>query len=102
MDSLVRVAQVPRFAETNRHSNADLMAAAIKLDFDTVCDIVSEEFPDAVLGGHETLAEAESYSVENGHSYSHTTNQIIAPLRQNQALIRQISQMITALYLAHG
>lgn len=102
MDSLVRVAKVPRFAETNRHSNADLMNAAIKLDFETVCAIVEEEFPENKAQEDHKLAEAETYAADNLNGYRQTREQILAPLLKNQALIRQISQMVSALHLAHG
>ena len=101
-DSLIRVSQVPRFAESNRHSNADLMAAAIKLDFDTVCMIVEQEFPDMGHDDKPVLAEAESYSTASTASYSQTRARILQPIRDNQQLIKQITQMISALYGAHG
>ena len=102
MDSLVRVSKVPRFAESNRHSNADLLAAAIQLDFDTVCNIVEEEFPDMSGSEMPVLAETESYRRDAPYSYADTKEKILLPLHENQKLMKQITQMVSGLYGAHG
>ena len=102
MDSLIRISQVPKFAESNRHSNADLMSASLRLDFDTVREIVEAEFPDASNIDRPDLKEAQNYSHENASSYARTRANILQPLEKNQAILRQITQMISALYGAHG
>ena len=102
MDSLIRVSQVPRFAESNRYSNSDLISAALRLDFETVCTIVEIEFPDITSAERPELAETESYKDGNPSSYADTRADILTPLKQNQFLIRQITQLISALYGAHG
>ena len=102
MESLICVSQVPRFAESNRHSNADLMAAALRLDFETVCSIVEDEFQDTSGIEQPILSESENYRNEAPFSYTDTRAKILLPLIENQKRIRQITQMISGLYRAHG
>jgi len=101
-DALVKVSQVPRFSETNRNSNADMVSAALQLDFDTVCAIIEEEFPNNKTADAAPLLEPETYSTSNKQGYEMTQQQLLVPLREYQRHIRLITQMISANYGAHG
>jgi len=101
-DALVKVSQVPRFSETNRNSNADMVSAALQLDFDTVCAIIEEEFPNNKTADAAPLLEPETYSTSNKQGYEMTQQQLLVPLRAYQHHIRLITQMISANYGAHG
>ena len=103
MDSIVRVFQVPRFAESNRFSQSDLYEAAITLDFDLVAQIVAAEFPsddDTKTDG--SFHEPDSYSQQAHLNYADTVQVIRQPLADNKALILQITQLVSAKYNAHG
>ena len=101
-DSLLKIAKVPRFAESNRHSNTDLVNAGLRLDFETACQIIEIEFPEK--HGHHTaeLAEADSYLKTQSTGYEKTREQLLAPLYDNQKKLRLITQLISAHYGAHG
>ena len=101
-DSLLKIAKVPRFAESNRHSNTDLVNAGLRLDFETACQIIEIEFPEK--HGHHTaeLAEPDSYLKTQSTGYEKTREQLLAPLYDNQKKLRLITQLISAHYGAHG
>jgi len=105
-DSLVRVAKAPRFAESNRHSNAELITAALHLDFELAAKIIEDEFPESGSDAVDKLAEKDSYGVslsgEGGGGYQATRAQLLVPLSLNQRRIRLITQLISAHYGAHG
>ena len=101
-DSLIKIAKVPRFAESNRHSNTDLVNAALRLDFESACQIIEIEFPEK--HGHHAadLAEPDSYLATQSTGYEKTREQLLAPLYDNQKKLRLITQLISAHYGAHG
>ena len=101
-DSLLRVAKAPRFAESNRHSNADLINAALRLDFELAAQIIAVEFPDTASEAHHDLAEPDNYSDAQSSGYEATRAELLDPLLQNQTQIRTITQLISAHYEAHG
>ena len=101
-DSLLRVAKAPRFAESNRHSNADLINAALRLDFELAAQIIAVEFPDTASEAHHDLAEPDNYSAAQSSGYEATRAELLDPLLQNQMHIRTITQLISAHYEAHG
>ena len=101
-DSLVKIAKVPRFAESNRHSNTDLVNAALRLDFESACQIIEIEFPEK--HGHKAadLAEPDDYLATQSTGYEKTRDKLLAPLYDNQKKLRLITQLISAHYAAHG
>ena len=101
-DSLVKIAKVPRFAESNRHSNTDLVNAALRLDFESACQIIEIEFPEK--HGHKAadLAEPDDYLATQSTGYEKTRDKLLAPLYDNQKKLRLITQLISAHYGAHG
>jgi phosphoenolpyruvate carboxylase len=103
MDAIVRVFQVPRFAESNRFSQSDLYEAAISLEFDLVDQIVSAEFPaEEATDNLGEIGEPEDYSTTASLSYADTTQKIRQPLVQRKNLIQKITQLVSAKYGAHG
>ena len=97
------VCSLPRLGETNRHSNDDILNYALKLDFDSVSDIIRTAFRlESTVSDTELLSEKESYSIENIGSFIFVDKQVLAPLEQNKIMIKQITQMISAVYGAHG
>ena len=102
-NSLMLVCSLPRLGETNRHSNDDILNYALKLDFDSVSDIIRTAFRlESTVSDTELLSEKESYSIENIGSFIFVDKQVLAPLEQNKIMIKQITQMISAVYGAHG
>ena len=101
-DSLIRVAKAPRFAESNRHSNADVINAALRLDFETAAMIIGLEFPETESEAGLKLEEPENYSQSETHGYQATRAQLLDPLLANQQTIRTITQLISGHYGAHG
>ena len=102
IDSLIRVAKAPRFAESNRHSNADLINAALRLDFETAALIIGLEFPETDSQAGFDLEEAENYSQSETQGYQATRAQLLDPILDNQQTIREITQLISGHYGAHG
>lgn len=101
-DSLLTVAKVPRFAESNRYSNRDLITAALRLDFDLVCEIIEVEFPLSRHKSELSLAEPEHYADAETAGYDRTRQQLLEPLYAHRNRLRLITQMISAHYGAHG
>ena len=101
-DSLIKIAQVPRFAESNRHSNTDLVNAALRLDFEGACQIIEVEFPDKHAYHTTKLEEADSYLETQSTGYETTRDELLTPLYENQKKLRLITQLISAHYGAHG
>ena len=101
-DSLIKIAKVPRFAESNRHSNTDLVNAALRLDFESACQIIEIEFPEKQGHHAADLAEPDSYLATQSTGYEKTRDKLLAPLYDNQKKLRLITQLISAHYGAHG
>ena len=97
------ICSLPRLGETNRHSNDDILNYALKLDFQSVSDIIRIAFKlESKSSDTESLSEMESYSIENIGSFIFVEKQVLEPLEQNKTMIQQITQMISAIYGAHG
>lgn len=103
IDSLVLICQTPKVGESNQYSNDDILALALRLDFETAASLIGSAF----TSGHaatpaDDLAEAEDYSSSNTGNYNIIDAQILQPIAANQRIIRTITQMISANYGAHG
>ena len=89
--------------ESNRHSNDDLLALALRLDFEAAADIIRLAFSasgeSATNGG---LSERDTYLKESDSSFAKIEQEVLQPLLANKAIIDRITQMISAHYGAHG
>ena len=66
-------------------------------------DIIRTAFKlESKVSDTELLSEMESYSTENIGSFIFVEKQVLEPLEQNKIMIKQITQMISANYGAHG
>ncbi len=103
MDTLIIIARTPRFTESQKHRNEDVLRHALLLDFEAALDIIREEFflnrETSQTGG---LSEAETYRSDNPSQYHLLENEIIAPVENHHKKIILITQMISAHYNAHG
>ena len=102
-EALVLLARVPRFAESSRNRNEDVLRHALRLDFKAAIDIIVEEFSLGEAGeplAH--VAEPESYSANHGTDYREMEHQIIEPLKARMAMLDRLTQMVSAVYDAHG
>lgn len=99
---LMLVCRVPRFAEHNVTSRADLIRMALMMDIEAVAGIVEAEFS---LGGAAPRppALAEAGAGQPGiEDYRAIETSILNPIRIAHALIVRISSAIGCLYGAHG
>ena len=97
------ICSLPRLGETNRHSNDDILNYALKLDFESVIGIIRRAFRlEPNVSNTESLSEIESYSAENIGSFIFVEKQVLEPLEQNKIMIKEITQLISAVYGAHG
>ena len=102
-NSLMLICSLPRLGETNRHSNDDILNYALKLDFESVIGIIRRAFRlEPNVSNTESLSEIESYSAENIGSFIFVEKQVLEPLEQNKIMIKEITQLISAVYGAHG
>ncbi|MGC6517322.1 MAG: phosphoenolpyruvate carboxylase [Candidatus Puniceispirillaceae bacterium] len=100
---IVQVFQVPRFTESNQHSQTDLFDAAMRLDFAMIEEIVRAEFPaDPPHATQANFEETETYGDEIPSSYGSLSGHMTETLARNKKMIHKISQMISAHYGAHG
>ena len=103
IDSLALICRVPRFAESNRHSNDDVLRQALSLDFDGVQKIIRQEFSlDKTKLTYGQLREKQNYKDDGSSDYQAIEEQILNPLNRNHKMIKLISQMISGHYGAHG
>ena len=103
IDSLALICRVPRFAESTRHSNEDVLRQALSLDFDEAQAIIRQEFLlDKTKHVHSDVAETQNYRDESYSDYQAIAEQILAPLERNNQMIKRITQMISGHYGAHG
>ena len=103
IDSLALICRVPRFAESTRHSNEDVLRQALSLDFDEAQAIIRQEFSlDKTTHSQTDVAEAQNYRDESYSDYQAIAEQILAPLERNNQMIKRITQMISGHYGAHG
>ena len=103
IDSLALICRVPRFAESTRHSNEDVLRQALSLDFDEAQAIIRQEFSlDKTKHAHSEVAETQNYRDESHSDYQAIAEQILAPLERNNQMIKRITQMISGHYGAHG
>ena len=103
IDSLALICRVPRFAESTRHSNEDVLRQALSLDFDEAKAIIRQEFSlDKTKHVHSDVDETQNYRDESYSYYQAIAEQILAPLERNNQMIKRITQMISGHYGAHG
>lgn len=104
LNSLSLICQTPRFAESNHYSNDDVIRLALKLDFESVHNIIVSEFSLDKGRANDMLelAEPASHNKPSLKSYLGLQDKVLKPLKMNRHLILKISQMISAHYGAHG
>ena len=103
IDSLALICRVPDFSDSNRHSNEDVLRAALDLDFEEVENIIRQEFSlDKVQPELDSLAETQDYNNEALTDYHVIEEQILVPFVENRRIIMLISQMVSGHYGAHG
>ena len=72
IDSLALICRVPNFSDSNRHTNEDVLRAALTLDFEEVENIIRQEFSlNKVQTKFDSLAEMQDY--DDAVSYTHLT-----------------------------
>ena len=102
-ESLMIICRTPNLGESNRHSNDDLLALCLRLDFDAAADIIRSAF--SASRHSETnigLSEPDTYLQESSSSFAKIEQEVLDPLSANKAIIDRITQMISAHYGAHG
>ena len=103
IDSLALICRVPHFSDSNRHSNEDVLTAALALDFEEVENIIRQEFSlDKIQPKFDSLAEKQDYNDEVSIDYHVIEEQILVPFLENKRIIMMISQMVSGHYGAHG
>ena len=103
IDSFALICRVPHFSDSNRHTNEDVLRAALNLDFEEVENIIRQEFSlDKVQTLYGSLTEPQNYKVENFSDYHIIEDQILVPIAENKRIILLISQMVSGHYGAHG
>ena len=103
IDSLALICRVPHFSDSNRHTNEDVLNAALDLNFEEVENIIRQEFSlDKTQPKHDSLAEIQNYNVEDTTDYHVIEEQILVPIAENKRVIMLISQMVSGHYGAHG
>ena len=102
-ESLTIICRAPNLGESNRYSNDDLLALALRLDFEAAANIIRLAFSasgeSATNGG---LSERDTYLKESDSSLAKIEQEVLQPLLANKAIIDRITQMISAHYGAHG
>ena len=102
-ESLMIICRTPNLGESNRHSNDDLLALALRLDFDTAAEIIRSAFSSSRHSETNSgLSEPDSYLQERGSSFAMIEREVLGPLSANKVIIDRITQMISAYYGAHG
>ena len=102
-ESLMIICRTPNLGESNRHSNDDLLALPLRLDFDAAADIICSAF--SASRHSETnvgLIEPDTCLQESSSSFAKIEQVVLVPLSANKAIIDRITQMISAHYGAHG
>lgn len=103
IDSLMIICRTPSLGESNRHSNDDLLALGLSLDFSSASRIITSAFGPSGHGEAATgLTEPETYSAEGDSNFGAIEREVLTPLKTNQILMDRITQMISAHYGAHG
>ena len=103
IDSLALICRVPDFSDSNRHTNEDVLRAALDLDFEDVENIIRQEFSlDKVQPKLDSLSEPQDYNNEALTDYHVIEEQILVPFAENRRIIMLISQMVSGHYGAHG
>ena len=103
IDSLALICRVPNFSDSNRHTNEDVLRAALALDFDEVENIIRQEFSlNKVQTMFDSLAETQDYDDGASTDYNVIEEQILVPFGENRRIIMLISQMVSGHYGAHG
>jgi hypothetical protein len=103
IDSLALICRVPHFSDSNRHTNEDVLTAALALDFEEVENIIRQEFSlDKIQPKFDSLAEKQDYNDEVSIDYHVIEEQILVPFLENKRIIMMISQMVSGHYGAHG
>ena len=103
IDSLALICRVPTFSDSNRHTNEDVLGAALALDFEEVENIIRQEFSlNKVQTKFDSLAETQDYDDGGSTDYNVIEEQILVPFRKNRKIIMLISQMVSGHYGAHG
>ena len=103
IDSLALICRVPNFSDSNRHTNEDVLRAALTLDFEEVENIIRQEFSlNKVQTKFDSLAETQDYDDGGTTDYNVIEEQILVPFKENRRIIMLISQMVSGHYGAHG
>ncbi len=103
IDSLALICRVPNFADSNRHTNEDVLRAALALDFEEAENIIRQEFSlNKVQAKFDSLTETQDYDDGGSTDYNVIEEQILVPFRENRRIIMLISQMVSGHYGAHG
>ena len=103
IDSLTLICQTPNLGESNQYSNSDIISLGLRLDFETVIEIIKSAFTAGYsASARDGLTESEDYSQSNTGNYSVIDKEILQPLAANHQIIRTITQMVSAHYGAHG
>lgn len=99
---LILVCRVPRFAEHNVTSRADLIRMAMTMDMDSVIEIVEAEFSLRDKAERRDDVTEQGAGPAQTEDYQAIETTILTPVRQAYALIVKISLAIGCLYGAHG
>ena len=99
---LILVCRVPRFAEHNVTSRADLIRMALAMDIESVIEIVEDEFSLRDKIERRTDLTEAGATQPQAEDYQAIETAILNPVRQAYALIVKISLAIGCLYGAHG
>lgn len=99
---LILVCRVPRFAEHNVTSRADLIGMALAMDMESVVEIVEDEFSLRDKVERRTDLTETGAAQPQAEDYQSIQTAILDPVREAHALIIKISLAIGCLYGAHG
>ena len=102
MEILFLISRVPRFAEHNATGREDLIRMALRLDIDTVIQVIEDEFGLRVRDiCHGDFSEA-GRPADHQQRYQEIESRILIPTRRMYAMIKHITMVIGCLYGGHG
>jgi len=104
MRIFVLAAQLPRFAQQNDTSHAQILNLALALDVPDVVSFMREAFPHKVVSSQNAVSfdEAASYRPHGIDDYGRLETEILVPMEKAYELIREIGTGITHHFGAFG
>ncbi len=101
--SLILICKTPKLGETNLYSNHDILNFGLSLDLESVIEIINNTFSNnSQVLWENKLVEPETYSGESAGNIAAIKREILDPLAESETIIKKITQMISAMYGAHG